>query len=448
MLVHPIRDVERLARWRRPEALLMLFALAMPLAFSVWMAMLNNFAYELARFDGADIGAVQAIREIPGFLAILVVYLLFFFREQTLAIVSLLLLGIGTAITGYLPSFWGIALTTLISSIGFHYYETVNQSLQLQWIPKERAPIVLGRLGGVGSSTAFIAFGLIWFATLPSDPGFHDHLALLATAGAGSGLLAGALADLALSGHAPLEIFRDPPPYELLYLAGGAATVILAIAAWALYPRFAEATTQQRKLVLKRRYWLYYAFVGLGGARRQIFVVFAYFLLVERFHFSLHEMVTLLIINHAVNVYFSPMMGRMTHRFGERAVLTFEYVGLTFIFLAYAFVADPLFAAVLFVLDHLFFGLHFAQRTYFQKIADPEDIAPTAAVAFTINHIAAVTLPLPLGLLYLYAPGAVFGLGVALALLSLVIAQLTPRWPAKGAETLLTIRRAAAHPAE
>lgn len=415
MLVHPIHDAERLPRWRRPEALLMLMALAMPLAFSVWMAMLNNFAYERAAFDGADIGAVQAIREIPGFLAFLVVYLLLFFREQSLAIVALLLLGVGAAMTGFLPSFWGIALTTLISSIGFHYYETVNQSLQLQWIPKERAPIVLGRLGGVGSSTAFIAFGLIWFATLPGEAS---------------------------------ESAAAETPYTLLYIFGGAATVVLALAAYFLFPRFAEPATQQRKIVLKRRYWLYYAFVGLGGARRQIFVVFAYFMLVERFEYSLHDMATLLIINHAVNVYFSPMMGRMTARFGEKAVLTFEYVGLICIFSAYAFVADPIFAAVLFVLDHLFFGLHFAQRTYFQKIADPEDIAPTAAVAFTINHIAAVTLPWPLGMLYLYAPGAVFGLGVALAVLSLAIAQLTPRSPAKGAETLLTIRRRTATPAE
>ncbi|MCI4666238.1 MAG: MFS transporter [Neomegalonema sp.] len=416
MQVHPIRDVDRLPSWRRPEALLLIMALAMPLAFSVWMAMLNNFAYEAAKFDGEDIGAIQAIREIPGFLAILVVYLLLFVREQSLAIISLLLLGVGTAMTGYLPSFWGIALTTLISSIGFHYYETVNQSLQLQWLSKDRAPIVLGRLAGVGSSTAFIAFGMIWFATL--DMGEKTGAATAAA------------------------------PYELLYLAGGIATVVLAIAAWALYPRFAEGVAQRRELVLKERYWLYYALVFFGGARRQIFVVFAYFMLVDKFKFDLHDMVTLLIINHAVNVFFAPFMGRMTARFGERAVLTFEYVGLICVFTAYAFVASPLVAAALFVIDHLFFGLHFAQRTYFQKIADPEDMAPTAAVAFTINHIAAVTLPWPLGLLYLYSPSAVFTLGVILAVASLVLGRLVPTRPCKGGETILTLRRAGPAPAE
>ncbi|MEL6980515.1 MAG: MFS transporter [Pseudomonadota bacterium] len=385
------------------ESLLMVMALAMPLAFSVWMAMLNNFTENVIGFDGADIGAIQAIREIPGFLAFLVVYLILVIREQRLALVSLFLLGLGVAMTGYLPFFWGVALTTIISSIGFHYFETTNQSLQLQWLPKDRAPIVMGRLAGIGSSTAFLAFGAIF---LVSNPWTQNALGLTA------------------------------PPYETLYLAGGLATMALAVYAWTAFPQFESEAEQKKSIVLKRRYWLYYAFVFLGGARRQIFVVFAAFMMVEAFDYSLSDFALLLIVNHAVNTVFAPFMGRMTARFGERAILTIEYVGLIGVFAAYMVVTDPLAAAALYIINHLFFGLYFAQRTYFQKIADPEDMAPTASVAFTINHIAAVALPLPLGLLYLVAPSAVFGLGVGLAFLSLICARLVPRWPEKGRETL------------
>lgn len=389
--------------WRRPEALLMLMALAMPLAFSVWMAMLNNFAHDVAGFEGDDIGAVQAVREIPGFLAILVVYLLLFLREQTLAMLSLMALGLGTAVTGLFPSFWGLVITTIIGSTGFHYFETVFQSLQLQWVSKARAPIVLGRLAGVGSATAFLAFGLVW----------------LTSAGEGQ------------------------PPYVALYLVGGLATVLLAIVAWLGFPHFKGESAQRRDVVVKRRYWLYYALVFMGGARRQIFVVFAAFMMVERFGFSLHGMATLLIVNHAVNVFFAPLMGRAVARLGERWVLSFEYVGLILVFTAYGAVAsgvvvvDIVFVAALYVIDHLFFGLHFAQRTYFQKICDPEDVAPTAAVSFTINHIAAVALPWPLGLLYVISPESVFLLGVAMAFISLGLARLVPRRPLKGFETIL-----------
>ena len=92
-------------------------------------------------------------------------------------------------------------------------------------------------------------------------------------------------------------------------------------------------------------------------------------------------------------------------------------------------------AATLYVVDHLFFALAFALKTYFQKIADPGDIAPTAAVAFTINHIAAVFLPAALGYLWLVAPGAVFGLAAGFALVSLGLALMIPRHPAPGHET-------------
>ena len=385
------------------ERLLMLFALAMPLAFSVWMAMLNNFAENVVGFDGKDIGAVQAIREIPGFLAFLAVYLIIFIREQRLALLSLMLLGFGVALTGYLPTFWGVALTTIVSSIGFHYYETVNQSLQLQWLSKERAPVVMGRLAGIGSSTAFLAFGAIFLAAHPS-----------------------AQAALGISA----------PPYEVLYLLGGAATMALAAYAWFSYPMFPESNAQAKRIVLKRRYWLYYALVFFAGARRQIFVVFAGFMMVQKFGYGLSDFALLLIVNHAVNTVFAPFMGRMLSRHGERAVLTFEYLGLICVFSAYMIVEDPLIAAALYIIDHLFFGLHFAQKTYFQKIADAEDMAPTAAVAFTINHIAAVALPLPLGVLYLVSPSAVFGVGVGFAVCSLALARLVPRLPQAEGETL------------
>lgn len=114
-------------------------AIAMPLSFATWSALLNNFVIEVAQFDGSDIGWLHTVREIPGFLAVGVIAVIIFVREQTLAMIALAMLGVATAITAYFPSMGGLLFVTLISSIGFHYYETVNQSLQLQWLPKDRA---------------------------------------------------------------------------------------------------------------------------------------------------------------------------------------------------------------------------------------------------------------------------------------------------------------------
>ena len=139
---------------------------------------------------------------------------------------------------------------------------------------------------------------------------------------------------------------------------------------------------------------------------------------------------------------FAPLMGKAISVFGERNALAFEYVGLAAVFLAYGgiyyFGWGVLLAAILFILDHLFFALAFALKTYFQKIADVGDIAPTAAVAFTINHIAAVFLPALLGYLWIVSPGAVFGLAAAMAVVSLLLALMIPRNPAPGNETIFS----------
>ncbi|MEE4235398.1 MAG: MFS transporter, partial [Anderseniella sp.] len=142
-------------------------------------------------------------------------------------------------------------------------------------------------------------------------------------------------------------------------------------------------------------------------------------------------------------------IGNLIIRIGERRVLILEYIGLIGVFMAYAFVNNPWIAAGLYLIDHAFFAMAIAMKTYFQKIADPADIAPTAGVAFTINHIAAVFIPVLFGLMWLKHPSWVFMAGAAMACVSLLLSLLIPRDPREGNETvLMRPGAAAATPAE
>ena len=150
-------------RFQRPLVLLILMSIAMPLAFNVWNAMLNNFVVERADFGGVEIGILQSLREIPGFLAFTTVFVLLILKEQSFAVLSLALLGVGVALTGFFPTEYGLYFTTVLMSIGFHYFESVKQSLSLQWFSIEEAPQMLGRLLAVGSITSLIVYGLLWY---------------------------------------------------------------------------------------------------------------------------------------------------------------------------------------------------------------------------------------------------------------------------------------------
>ena len=391
---------------RSPTVLLILMAIAMQLSHQTWQTLINNFAISEVAFTGREIGILHSIREIPGFLAFGAILVILFMREQTLAYVSLLLLACGTALTGLIPSEYGLYATTLLMSLGFHYYETMNQSLALQWLPKDKAAHGLGRILSASSFAALSSYGLIYFTW--SLLGFE---------------------------------------YYLVYLsAAGLTAAILAYVCFT-FPSFPQKVVQNKKLVLRQRYWLYYALTFMAGARRQIFIVFAGFMMVEKFGYSVSQITTLFMINHLFNMLLAPKIGKFIGRVGERSALTFEYIGLIIIFTTYAFVQNPWIAAGLYVADHAFFALAIAIKTYFQKIADPADIAPTAGVAFSINHIAAILLPVSLGLVWLTSPATVFLIGSGLAFISLILTRLIPRDPGPGCETILK-KGAALKPAE
>jgi predicted MFS family arabinose efflux permease len=187
-------------------------------------------------------------------------------------------------------------------------------------------------------------------------------------------------------------------------------------------------------MVLRRRYWLFYALTFMSGARRQIFVVFAGFLMVEKFGYSVSDIALLFLLNASLNVLFARRIGRLVGRIGERNALLIEYSGLILVFSGYALVEQAGLAAGLYVLDHLFFAMAIALKTYFQKIAAPQDIAATAGVSFSINHIAAVVIPASFGLLWLASPALVFYSGAAMALVSLLLSLLIPDTPEIGCE--------------
>jgi predicted MFS family arabinose efflux permease len=220
-----------------------------------------------------------------------------------------------------------------------------------------------------------------------------------------------------------------------VYALFGGATLLIVVYMALRFPLFEAKTVQRKKLILRKRYWLFYLLTFLSGARRQIFVVFAGFLMVEKFGYSAGQVALLLLINHFFNMFFAKKIGAWIGRIGERKALTVEYIGLVFVFSGYAIVESPWLAASLYIIDHLFFALAIAIKTYFQKIADPEDMASSAGVSFTINHIAAVVLPAILGLVWLISPASVFYLGAALAGVSLIVSQLIPWVPAPGQET-------------
>jgi predicted MFS family arabinose efflux permease len=395
-LLHPPYD--RLAA--SPVAFLRSLAFVNYLGYAGWAALLYNFTVEQADYQWFETGLTQSVREIPGFLAFTAIFWLAVVREQVLAYVALLLLGLGVALTGQFPTLTGVLVTTFIMSVGFHYFESMNVSLQLQLLPKAEAPRLIGTITAAGAAAQFLAYGglaVAWWA------GWHS--------------------------------------FGQLFMAVGIACMGLTIAAMVYFRRFEGPVQQRKRIILRTRYWLFYLLTFMTGARRQLFFAFGGFLLVKKFGYSVADMATLMLATTAANFALAPRLGRLVMQIGERRTITIENIVLIVVFAGYATTASAQVAGLLYIVDGVFFTLTLAQRTYFQKIADPADVAATTSVAFTINHIAAVVVPIAFGALGTIDPAIIFWLGTAIATVSLGCSFLVPRHPAAGAETVLVQAR-------
>jgi predicted MFS family arabinose efflux permease len=269
-------------------------------------------------------------------------------------------------------------------SIGFHYYETVNQSLSLQYFSKKEAPVIIAKLKSYGAITNIAIGGVLLLLTK----------------------------------------FLS---YQVTFSHLGMAVILLVFATFLFNPTREGLPVQHRKMIFRKKYWLFYTLTFLSGARRQLFVVFSVFLMVERFKLSVSEIAALFVINNFINFFLMPYVGKAINYFGEKKVLMVEYISLIPIFLAYALVDNHYVVMIIYIFDHIVYNFAIALRTFFQKIADPKDIAPSMAVSFTINHIAAVFIPALGGALWIIDYRIPFLMGVALALFSLWFSFFIPQ---------------------
>lgn len=345
-----------------------------------WRTLFDNFSVHVVKLDGHHIGTLQSVREIPGFLALLVTYVILIVKEHKLSAISILFLGAGVFLTGFLPSFSGLVFTTLVMSFGFHYFETTNQSLTLQYFDKQSSPHVFSMQRSYAAA-ANVVVGILIFILAP--------------------LLS----------------------YKTIYILFGSLICICSVWAFTREPEKKGMVPQKKKMVLKKKYWLFYFLTFMAGARRQIFIAFAVFLLVKKFGFTVQEVTLLFLLNNVINFFINPLIGKFIVRYGERKLLSIEYFFLVLIFVSYALVDSKIVVGVLYILDHIFFNFATGIKTFFQKIADPQDIAPSAAVGFTINHIAAVVLPVIGGLLWMVDYKIPFFAGAFLSFISLCLVQ-------------------------
>jgi len=354
-------------------------AFCIALSWAMYQAVFNNFVGEELGVSPTQLGALNSIREIPGLLALTLSAVLLYITENRMAAISLFVFGAGLCGIAFSNSFYQLIVPTLIMSTGFHFFHPLRSSIALDTSKAGSEAENLGKIGSVEALAALCAFGFVL-------------------------------------------VFVDAVKYQGIFLAAGVAGFVGGAV---LTPMKGGGHPSKRKhLIVKRKYANFYFLELFSGCRRHIFTTFAIFSLVVIHGLSVKYVTILLTINNVVNLYTRTKIGKLIDRFGEKSMLTMTYVSLIFVFVGYAYLKNIALLALLYCTDHVLFGVNVAFPSYLSKIADKGDLAPSLAFGSTINHVAAIFIPVVGGVVWnMYGYQATFMLGAVLLLFSVFFAR-------------------------
>lgn len=371
-------------------------------ASGIFTATLNNYLAEVHLLDAKARGWLELPRELPGFLILFVAgAMLTVFRETQMAAAAMLLTALGALGLGFLaPTHAALVVFIVVWSLGDHIIFAVEGPIGLKLADGGREGRRLGQFGGARNFGTILGVGLIFvLARL-----FGDRFSLFYAVAAASAIAAGVM-------YSRLQIGRGDSP--------------------------------SRRLVYKKKYRLFYAISALFGIRKQIFLAFGAWVLVEIHGVSVSTIALLYFIAATLGVVMRPLLGDVIDWLGERTVLAVDELLLLGICLTYAFAGDLLHGRVVlyalygaYIFDMVLFALRVARTTYLKKIVDgPGDITPTISMGITIDHAVAMTLPILSGYIWeAYGFRWVFILAGAFALVGFFVC-LRIRIPAAPAET-------------
>jgi MFS family permease len=357
--------------------------------FAVYNGVFQNFLRDVLHAGPLQLGTLESLREIPGLLAALTAGTLVALAETRVGGLGLILTAVGIGATGLVPSYSKLILVPVFWSIGFHLWSSVSPAIILALAKGLEGGRHLGRMASIGSAAGLcglaLSYGLAHF-----HPAYRTYFFIAAGCIGMAGILC-----TRLSAHA--------------------------------------AGAPRERIILRREYGLYYLLSFLEGCRRQIFAIFATFALILVYRLPLHSMLGLQLANAILILITAPLVGRLIDRHGERSTLTFYSAALIAVFLGYATFHNALALCALYLIDNVLFSFGMGFTTYLNRIVRPGELTPCLAMGTTMNHVAAVIVPVGGAWLWHYSDNyqLPFWVGVGVAAVSLFATQRLSGHPSR-----------------
>lgn len=358
--------IERSFKEERDFSLYVLAGVFIGAATGIYNTILNNYLNDVYHLTDEIRGALEFPRELPGALVVIVLGLLAFLGDVRIAILAMCACAVGLAGLGFFTPNFGITVIWLVVfSLGQHLYMPVNPSIGMTLSKSEQYGARLGLYSAYMLAATLIGYGVVWAGFRFFGMGYNQ--AFLACA-----------------------IFYA--------LAAGTFGMMKKHTAKLARPRF----------VFRKKYRLFYALSLVNGGRKQIFLTFAPWVLIQVYKLDAPVFAAFGVIISLVSIGTRTLVGWAIDHLGERFVLSCEAVILFIICFGYTFSGDffPRNVALVlmvacYVIDSSMSVVEMARSTYVKKIAAcPEEVSPTLSTGVSLDHLVAMTVPTLGGLLW------------------------------------------------
>lgn len=375
----------------RELALFIIASFAIGMAGSLVDSSLNNFLNDTFALNGFQRSFLEFPREFPGVITLFVSAALWFLGSRRLGGAAMIFAAVGIFLIGFSSSsYMTMVVFLFIYSLGNHLFMPVSTTVGMELAADGRTGHRLGQLNAirnaatiVGSFLVFIGFKFLNFN------------------------------------------------YQTSFTIAAVVFLVAAVLMFMMQPK--RSAAPRTFLKLRKEYSLYYALSVLSGARKQIFITFAPWVIVTIFNKPTQTLATLYTIGGIIGILFQPLLGKTIDKFGERFVLTTEAVALVFVCVGYGFSRSVfpentafLITCVCYLLDQMLFSVGMARSTYMKKIAlDPADIQPALSAAVSVDHVFSISIALLGGVIWnQFGFQYVFLLGMVIAFSNFFVARL------------------------
>ena len=314
----------------------------------------TNFFVDTLGITGQQILALEGIREIPGLALIFLAALTMRFSLPRRAAVSVFIMGVGYILFATVHSYSALLVVAVLASLGMHLWMPLSESLAMALGTKETSGRIMGTLQSVGALAAIAGMGVL-------------------------ALISALLPDLELG---------------LYYVFGGILILVAAVLLWRLPKDLGDTKVEPPRMLVSKRYWLYYVLTFFQGSRKQVLNTFGLLVLVEIANYEVWQISLLLLISGVVNLIGAPLLGSALDHFGERRTLSISYALLVLCCLVYAFIHQAWILAAVLVLIKLLSLMGVGLSTYVNRIAPEGELTPTLSAGISINHITSVGMPM------------------------------------------------------